>query len=133
MGYESSLHLIDIKIREESLQIVNDALARQEIPVLKNIESFLKRAVIDSSGFLCFKASENGYDPYVPDEEGTVCAQYGKWYEVEEIASWLKLHSKKGGRIILHGVEGDGAAWGWEFDGKGKMRELQLRAVGKWV
>lgn len=132
MGYESSLHLIDIKIKDESLSIVNDALARQKIPFLESIESFLKSVVIDSSGFLCFKASENGYDPYVPDEEGTVCAQYGKWNEDEEIASWLKLHSERGGRIILHSIEGDGAAWGWEFDGKGRMRQLKLCTVGKW-
>jgi len=133
MGYESSLHLVDIRIKEESLPIVNEALARKKVPGSEPVEPFLKRVVIDSSGFLCFKAGKRGPDPYEPDDEGTVCALYGKWYEDEEIASWLKLHSEEGGRIILHSIESDRAAWGWEFNGKGNMRELQLCAVGKWV
>lgn len=89
--------------------------------------------MIDSAGFLCFRASKDGHDPYVPFDDGTVIALYGKWYVAEEIASWLKHHSEKDGRIVLHSIEGDGDAWGWEFDGKGKMRGLQLCSVGKWI
>jgi YD repeat-containing protein len=62
-----------------------------------------------------------------------VPALHGKWYEDEQIASWLKLHSEKGGRVVLHSVEADGEAWGWEFDGRGRMRALALRPAGKWV
>jgi hypothetical protein len=98
-----------------------------------DLSCFLERAIIDDAGFLCFKASEDGIDPYVPDaDDGTVPAIYGKWYEAENIAEWLKQHSEKGGRIVLHSLEADGEAWGWEFDGKGRMRELQLREVGEW-
>lgn len=46
---------------------------------------------------------------------------------------WLKLHSEKGGRLIQHSSEGDGAAWGWEFDGRGRLRQLALCSVGKWT
>ena len=89
--------------------------------------------MIDSADFLCFRADGNGPYPYEPDDEGTVIALFGKWYEAEKIASWLKHHSEKGGRIVEHSIEGDGDAWGWEFDGKGRMRELQLCSVGKWI
>jgi hypothetical protein len=34
--------------------------------------------------------------------------------------------------IVHHSDEGDGAAFGWEFDGLGKMRELALCAIGDW-
>jgi len=34
--------------------------------------------------------------------------------------------------MVLHSVEVDGCAWGWEFDGKGRMRYLELTPVGKW-
>lgn len=94
---------------------------------------FLERAVIDSGGFLAFNASKDGLEPYVPDEDdGTVPALYGKWYKAERIARWLRRHSEKGGRIILHSIEADGEAWGWEFDGRGRMRQLGLARVGKW-
>ncbi len=80
------------------------------------------------------KGSKDGLDPYEPDEDdGTVPALYGKWPDAERIADWLKKHSEPGGRIILHSMEADGEAWGWEFDGKGRMRELALVPVGKWA
>ena len=53
-------------------------------------------------------------------------ARYGKWDEAGQFAAWLKHHSEEGGRIVLHSIEADGEAWGWEFDGHGKMRELSL-------
>ena len=72
--------------------------------------------------------------PYSPDEDyGDVPAITAKWYEAEDIALWLKQHVEKGGKIVAHSNEGDGAAWGWEFDGKGRMRELHLCSVGKWI
>lgn len=135
MGYESTLHLINIKIKTESLPVVSDALITGKGPGLAPLKWFLELAVIDSSGFLCFKASEDGLDPYVPDDEGTVPALSGKWKGNidKKFASWIKFHSEEGGRIVLHSIEGDGAAWGWEFDGKDQMRELQLCSVGEWI
>ncbi len=132
MGYESSLHLIDIKIKPASVSAVKKALKSPGGRGLAPLRFFLERAVLDSDGFLTFKASPDGHDPYVPDKEGTVPALFGKWYEDERIAKWLRRHSEKGGRMILHSVEADGAAWGWEFDGRGRMRAMTLRSVGKW-
>ena len=133
MGYESVLHLIDVKIKKGSIPLVNQELNNQVGDELSDLSCFLERATIDSGGFLSFKASEDGNDPYDPDEDdGTVPALYGKWYEAEVIADWLKQHSEEGGRIILHSLEADGEAWGWEFDGNGRMRELQLQYVGEW-
>jgi hypothetical protein len=133
MGYESSLHLIDVKIKAGSVPLVSRALKTKTGRGLLHLRPFLERAVIDSEGFLAFKASKDGLDPYVPDEDdGTVPALYGKWYEAERFARWLRRHSEKGGRIILHSIEADGEAWGWEFDGRGRMRRLGLARVGKW-
>ena len=133
MGYESSLHLIDVKIKAESIQAVRAALRTGKVRAPSALRFFLDRIVLDEEGFLAFKPSEDYASPYVPDEEdGTVPALQGKWYEAERIATWLKRYSEKGGRIILHSIEGDGAAWGWEFDGRGRMRPLELRQAGKW-
>jgi hypothetical protein len=130
MGYESSLHLINVNIKAESAAEVTRVLKTRRGRGLAPIRYFLEKAVLDSDGFLVFKSSEDGLDPYVPDaDDGTVPALYGKWYE---IASWLKQYSEKGGRIVLHSIEADGDAWGWEFDGRGRMRKLTLRSTGKW-
>ena len=133
MGYESSLHLIDVKIKKKSVPIVSRALKMKEGRGLLRLRSFLDQVVIDSAGFLACKATEDGSDLYVADaDDGTVPALHGKWYTVERFARWLRRHSEKGGRIILHSIEGDGEAWGWEFDGRGRMRRLDLVPVGKW-
>ena len=133
MGYESSLHLVGVRVRAAAVPEVKRALENPGKRGTKDIAYFLRRAVIDSAGFLVFKASVDREDPYVPDEEGTVVALYGKWYEAEQIARWISRHSRKGGRLVLHSIEGDGDASGWEFDGRGRMRELCLVPVGKWV
>ena len=133
MGYETSLHLIGVKIKAESVPVVKKALKDRKGRGLSKIGYILDVVVLDSEGFLAFKASEDGDDFYVPDEEdGTVPALCGKWYEAERFAAWIKQHCEKGGRIIQHSMEADGAAWGWEFNGRGKMKELGLCYIGKW-
>ena len=132
MGYLVTLHLINVKIKTKSLPVVTRALKARKGRGLAKLELFLETAVIDIDGMLAFKAGDEGSDPYEPYDDGTVPAVYGKWYEAEKIANWLKKHSEKGGRLILHSLEADGEAWGWEFDGRGRMRELALAAVGKW-
>jgi hypothetical protein len=133
MGYESSFHLVDVKIKSESIPIVSKILTTLKGRGVSRIKTFLENVVVDSSGFLVFRASEDGHDPYVPDEEdGTVPALYGKWYECEQIAHWLKKYAEKSGRMVFHSIEADGEAWGWEFDGKGRMRHFELKPSGKW-
>ena len=133
MGYETALHLIDVKIKDESIPIVKKALQTKKGRGLRPLVYFLGEAFLPDDGFLCFKSTGRYDSPYVPDEDdGTVLVLVGKWYEAEEIAEWLKLHSQKGGRLIQHSCEGDGVAWGWEFDGRGRLRELALCSVGKW-
>jgi hypothetical protein len=133
MGYETDLHLVAVKIKEDSLPKVNKALKTKKGRGLGPLKYFLEQAFLPDVGFLCFKPTGNYHSYYEPDaDDGTVPAIAGKWYEAEKIAEWLKLHSEKGGRLIQHSCEGDGAAWGWEFNGKGKLRELVLCTVGKW-
>ena len=113
---------------------VKKALQTRKGRGLIPIKYCLEQAFLPEDGFICFKPKGYFTSPYSPDEEdGSVPAIEGKWYESEQIAQWLKLHSEKGGRIVLHRFEGDGYAWGWEFDGKGRLRELHLRSMGKWT
>ena len=133
MGYETSLHLINVKIKNESIPVVTKAIITGKGRGLAKFRYFFTVIGLDNSGFL--RLLDNGHcaTPYgVNKEDGTALALDGKWYDVEDFASWLKMHSEKGGRIILHSAEGDGLAWGWEFDGKGGMKNFQLDHVGKW-
>jgi hypothetical protein len=133
MGYQTALHLIDIKIKDESVEIVNKALDSKKGRGLRPIVHFLEEAFLCDDGYLRFKSTGNYECVHVPDEEdGTVPVLVGKWPKTEVIAEWLKLHSEKGGQLIQHSWEADGAAWGWEFDGKGRLRELALCSIGKW-
>jgi hypothetical protein len=133
MGYETALHLINVKIKGASLPIVKKALQTKKGRGLRSIASFLEEAFLTEDGFLCFKSTGEYESPYEPDEiDKTVPVLCGKWYDAEKIAEWLKPHSEKEGRFIEHSLEADGAAWGWEFDGRGRLRELELRSVGKW-
>ena len=130
MGYSTSLHLVDVKIRPKSLRSMKRLLSakRHRGP----LRFFLQHLVINREGFLMLKPSDNYVSEYEPDEDdGTVPALSGKWYEAEDIAAWLKLRAR-GGRIVFLSEEGDGNAWGWEFDGRDRMRALQLRRVGPW-
>lgn len=132
MGKRNSLQMIGVKIKADSVPIVNQALKTGKGPGLTSIKYFLSRAVIDCEGELIFKASDNDdNDPYCSFEDGTTIALFGTWDEHEKIASWVKLYSEKGGKMVLFSYNGDGAAWGWEFDGKGRMRELKFRRPTK--
>jgi hypothetical protein len=133
MGYETALHLLDVKIKDESIPIVKKALQTKKGRGLGPLVYFLREAFLADDGLLCFRSTGSYESPYAPaEDDGTVLVLLGKWYEAEEIAEWLKLHSQKGGRLIQHSCEGDGAAWGWEFDGRGRLREIALCSVGKW-
>ena len=133
MGYETALHLIDVKIKEDSLPIVKRALQTKKGRGLAPLVYFLEEAFLLDDGFLCFKSTGRYESPYVANEDdGTVLVLVGKWRDSEKIAEWLKLHSEKDGCLIQHSCEADGAAWGWEFDGRGRLRELALCSVGKW-
>jgi hypothetical protein len=133
MGYETALHLIDVRIKDASVPIVKKALETKKGRGLRPISSFLEEAFLGDDRFLCFKSTGEYDEPYLSDEEDeTVTVLNGKWYEAEQIAEWLKLHCEKAGRLIQHSCEADGAAWGWEFNGRGKLRELALCSVGKW-
>jgi hypothetical protein len=131
-GYQTSLHLVDVKIKDESLQPVRAILKPGSVRVPARLRMYIERVVLDSEDFLTFRASQDGSNSYCPFDDGTVPALSGKWYKAEHFATWLKRHSEQGGRMIQHSLEADGAAWGWEFDGRGRMRSLGLRPLGKW-
>lgn len=132
MGYWTTLHLINIKIKKESVASVLRAIRNPKERGTAHIRFFLERAFIDCEGELAWHASKDGLDPYVPCDDGAVYASNAKWYESGYVARWLRRHCESGGRLIEHSLEGDGEAWGWEFDGRGRMRKLELKVSGKW-
>ena len=133
MGYETSLHLVKVKIKKESIPLVNLILKSGNKPGFSKIGYFFEHIFIDSEGFLHLKAKEYCNDAYgLNEKDGTARALDGKWYDSEDLASLLKPYCEKGGRIVLHSAEGDGLAWGWEFNGRGGMKYFQLDHVGKW-
>jgi len=133
MSYYIELNLIDIKIKPDSLSEVKRVLEKKKVKGITSINWYFDCLMLDEENFLCFKAKNDGSDAYVPCDDGTVPAMTGKWPDVEKFASWVKQYSEEGGRIVLYSREGDGVAWGWEFNGKGKMRDLALCSVGKWA
>ncbi len=134
MGYQMRLHLVDVKIKDDYVDIVNRKLSKHKSVRDQTLKYFLDWAVIADDGFLSFRYDENVSNAYGPNEDdGTVPAMDGKWYGDEAIAEWLKQYSESGGRIVFHSLEADGEAFGYEFDGKGRMRELSLQSVGKWT
>ncbi len=121
MSYYSTLHLVDVKIKADSVPIVKRALKSKTGRVRRAVREFLRQTVIDDSGFLRFMADEDYSGHYTPDaDDGTVPSLFGKWYEAEHFAHWLKQHSEKGGRLIQHSCEGDGGGlglgirWTWQ-------------------
>ncbi len=134
MGYWSRLHLVDVRIKDELIPKFRKLIDKRTHHRNEDLECFFRSVMIDCDGFLQFSPGKDGGDAYVPDEDdGSVPALDGKWYNDESIAKRLRKFCEKGGRIILHSIEADGCAWGWEFDGRGRMRELALVSVGRWM
>jgi len=133
MGNRSRLHIVGVVIKEESRKKVQSSIAAHDRMTNKTLKFFLSSVIADEEGMLSFKAYSNGVDPYEPDERGEVCARDANWSDAEAIAAWIKRYGERGGHIILHSLEGDGRAWGWEFDGKGRSRYLELRPSEKWL
>jgi hypothetical protein len=132
LGYNCVMTLIDIKIKPDSLPQMKQALEKKKVKGFTEINWYFEHLVLDEGNFLCFKPRNDGSDFYLICDDGTTAAMTGSWSDDEKFASWIKQYSEKGGRIVLHSLEADGAAWGWEFNGKGKMRDLALCSIGKW-
>jgi hypothetical protein len=130
MGYVTRLHLLDVRIKEDCLEKVRKKIEGHVNEKNDTLQFFLESIVITSGGFLAFKAT--GDDAYSPDDEGTVPTLDAKWHDDEKIAKWLRQVCEAGGMIVQHSLEADGVAYGWEFNGKGKMRKLQMMTTAKW-
>jgi hypothetical protein len=132
MSYESTMNLVNIRIRANAVPYVTHALETKKVKDFSAINGYLEHLMIDDEGMLSFKAKKDGSDAYAPFDDGSVPARTGKWQGAKQFASWVKQHCDKGGRIVMYSWEADGAAWGWEFDGKSRMRYMELTPAGKW-
>jgi hypothetical protein len=128
MGYWSNLHLVDIRIPKPSRASVKREIRHHASITDDRLRLFLKWVEIDSEGFLCFRDDPEDYCGYSPDEDGCVPAKPAKWGAAEAVVQWLSTRTD-GGKIVFHSFEGDGRAWGYEFDGRGKARRLDLVPV----
>lgn len=132
MGYETSLQLVDVEVDPRRRPEIEAAIRKGVRSENKGLRLFLRWLGITSDNTLEFRATckRDFVLPHCPDDEGFVSAAVGKWHRPEEIAEWLCKHCSSG-RLILHSLEGDGAAFGWEFE-SGRIRYLELRPVGRW-
>src|SRR5437868_4005566 len=107
MGYETVLHLVDVKVKSDAIPVVMRILSNKKRKSLEKIRYFLDHAVVDDAGFLLFTAGEGIFTPYeANDGDGTVPAIVGKLYESDRFANWIKQYAEKGGRLVHHSHEG---------------------------
>lgn len=132
MGNRSRLHITGVTIRKDRYEAARRAISNYQSVRNEILRYFLSMAIVDGERFLSFRADPKGADPYLPDEYDTVPAKDAKWGRDEAIANWIKRYAGKGGSIIFHSLEGEGMAWGWEFDGKKRTRMLEVKPYGKW-
>ena len=147
MGYWTNLTLVNVQIHkklanEVKLKIImNDRIASNTFDMDEVLCPITSKPDSDTS---CFwedamiydengdgKRAFLGFKPDSDDPFDTYPMMKGKWYSIEAIAHELKKYCKSG-LIVLHSLEGDGAAFGYEFNGKGQMRLLGLLPYGKW-
>jgi len=117
-----------VDVKKSSRVAVRQAIAtagRRRRP----LGPFLRHLAVYEDHSLAFRESPDYPSDYCEDEEGLVPALRGKWLEAEKIAEWLSRHSTVG-HLVQYDIGGE--AWGWEFDGRGRMRDLVLAAVGRW-
>jgi hypothetical protein len=132
MGYETTLHLVDITIDPSRRAIVEELIHRERKAKNSPLAYCLRLLDFDSSGFLEFRrkklplpgASE------LADEEGFVLTAVGKWAMSGKLAEWLCRNDFEGA-VIEHSRECDGEAWGWEFKRR-RIRRLKLKPSSPW-
>lgn len=132
MGYESILTLVGISIAPADRARVKKLLAEQRKADKNAFDGLFQFVALTSENRLefCRKKLPMPEESELPDEEGFVRSAVGKWPSIEKFADWLSRNGFKGS-VVLHSREGDGAAWGWEFEGA-RMRYLELRPAGRW-
>ena len=132
MSYYTELLLL-ARVRKD-----NRAEVRKELKNPPNYEEpelryFLSILNIRDTGTLNFKCDEETDTEYCEDDEGTVDAVKGKWYGIDPIVQWLAQRVDRNSRMIFHSLEADGGSFGYEFDGRGKMRYLELKPTTGWA
>ena len=131
MGYWTELTLVGIKFPKASLTgAIRDLKAWKKFKT-PDMQIFLCNTKITPSGGLEFQYfKEDSYFPVKPDKLGFTPTMEGKWSGDDQIARWLAVHSARG-IMSFHSLEGDGVAWLFEFDGKGRYRRHEL-ASARW-
>jgi hypothetical protein len=132
MGYETTLHLVGVRIAPTHRPRIEKLLKKQRAAKDPALACLFQLVDLTSLHTLEFRRKKLPMpeESELPDEEGFVLSAVGKWYGSEKFACWLCRNGFEGS-VVQHSREGDGAAWGWEFRG-GRIRYLELKAVGTW-
>lgn len=130
MGYETSLQLIGVKVDPaRRAEIENRLRDPREDPGKVCFLELVGLTPDDTIEFDTRRAPDL-ISTFETDDEGFTQAAIGKWHDAEPIARWL-AQACTSGQLILHSMEGDGSAYGWEFK-NGRIRYLELRPSGPW-
>lgn len=132
MGYETTLHLVGIRVAPRLRAQFLEALKQGQTSTAEELSYILRLVDLDSDGLAGFRATlaVNHDLTEEPDDEGFVTCLLGKWRGSEQFAHWLCSQGVSG-YVIQHSFEGDGEAWGWELRAQ-RIRPLELRPCGAW-
>ena len=131
MSFQTEL-LLMAGIRKEKLQEVHAELADPLKYKSEGLGMFLSLLAVTCVNTFHFKASGHPFDSeYCEDDEDLVQALKAPWCDPDDIAAWMARYANRRSRIQFHSLEADGLEFGYEFDGKGHYRCLELRPLTK--
>lgn len=132
MGYWTTLSITGVRFsKRDAARVQRDLKAWRRFKT-PDMMIFLSNAALTAGNCLCFDYNSDykGDYPLGPDENQCTPAMDGKWSGDEQIARWIASHQGHGS-ISFHSLEGDGMAWMFEFDGKGRYRRHEL-SPARW-
>lgn len=110
MGYESTIEEVSVRIKFDSIPIVQVQLDKYK----HNGKGFDRQLFM---GYF--------FDVMTVDDDGNIeFDEYcGKWYESDDFAHWLAQYCTKGELVF---VGEDNTRWGYYFDGKRSLYQLEF-------
>jgi len=132
MGYNTTLNLINITVAPERGAQLRALIRKQRKCRDVDLAWIFHVVRLNRKGVLEFRADVYCCDPSPPLlPQGESCFHgEGKWHASEAFARWLCRHCESG-EVMQQSLEGDGAAWGWEFV-DGCIREQSVVPVTGW-
>jgi hypothetical protein len=122
MGYYTRMEFCWVVIKRSYVGVVKNAILGKNRKT-HEFQYMLKHLEIDADGWLDW------------NREGSTDYSCNKHYKDKELADWLSKYCD-GGFLVSWSLEGDGANWAYEFDGKGGVSACSARrpaAIFGWM